>query len=822
MSGTDRRRRASPEARPRRSRRLSVGRQHSSGGWLLGAAALLIPVHAHALGGDEAKRRATTAIQGVEQSQGQIAQAVTRAKAVPKMTPSKRIAAAEVLMRSGDNERAIELFSQVKELHRQGKAPAAADADATFLLGEAYFKTKQYLSARRQFREVTDGASDRSYLRYAGRSISRLVDIALRTEDFESLDDVFARLSKLPSSDGSGSLEYARGKAHYAKGDLSQAKSALGGVGGATRYHHQAEYLRGVIAVKEAAPPPPAEGEEAEAKPKEGAARRSKRYAAAIQQFRKVTRMSADTSRHRHVIDLAWMAIGRLFYESDEYLDAAEAYSHVDRSSPEFTNMLFELAWVYVRLNDYARAQRALEVLSIADPKSMHIADGSLLRADLMLRSGKFDRALALYQSVRSEFDPLREQVDRFLKSTTDPAVYYDKLVKDDLEQGLEDKLPPLAIEWAREAAEGDRVFALIDDVGKSRKLVRKSRALVRKLNAALSSPTRAKAFPELKAGLEAAVMLLNRLTIARADLARGMDDANSSKLSGEIGSVRAKRRALMKRLKWLPVDPSDFAKREVSGDRQWNKVSQKLQQQVIEADRLQAMINGLKRVLRDADQYGVVRNADSRQRFEKEIAANEKDLEGYRQRIKLYREAIELGRAQIGFGDQRYIDDANMRAEFKKLLAREVELAAQGRGGSSLQTYARSIQPLLVRADRAEAQIEQAKAKLDAQVAASAAKLLQQVNAESKNLDTYAARLDELDLEARVLVGEVAMRNFALVRDRFKNIVLRADTGVVQHAWEVREAQRTRVIRLQRERAREQKNLDDELREVLDDAGDE
>ena len=77
------------------------------------------------------------------------------------------------------------------------------------------------------------------------------------------------------------------------------------------------------------------------------------------------------------------------------------------------------------------------------------------------------------------------------------------------------------------------------------------------------------------------------------------------------------------------------------------------------------------------------------------------------------------------------------------------------------------------------------------------------------------------LDQQARLLVGEIAMKNFALVRDRVKNIVLRADVGIVQQAWEVREEQRVRVRNLQRERAREEQNLNDELREVLDDSED-
>jgi len=43
-----------------------------------------------------------------------------------------------------------------------------------------------------------------------------------------------------------------------------------------------------------------------------------------------------------------------------------------------------------------------------------------------------------------------------------------------------------------------------------------------------------------------------------------------------------------------------------------------------------------------------------------------------------------------------------------------------------------------------------------------------------------------------------------------------------VQEAWEVREEQALRVRNLQRERAREEQTLNDELREVLDDAEEE
>lgn len=782
---------------------------------------------AFALSASEAQGRATLAVQGVESA---MTSAPPDSKLIIKpATPAERIAAGDMLLRNKDYDRAIEALSKVLELYRQGKAPETAYADASLMLGEAYMSTKQYLSARRHFRDLLDNGARSPYDGFVGKALSRLVDIALRTDDLPSLDYVFERLSKLPATDRSGSLAYARAKALYAKKDYSAAKAAVNAVPAGSSFTLQAQYLLGVVLLKEtlaqtpaapvaaAAPVVPAAGAAA---PAPAAPPPDTRFVQAIEQFRKVTRIPATTPEQEHVVDLAWMAIGRLFYETNNYLDSVEAYSHVGRNSPEFSTTLYELAWVFVRLGDYSRAQRALEVLTITDPNNLELADGQLLRADLMLRSGDFQNALNLYRNVREHFDPIRKSVDDFLASTSDPAVYYDKLTADEATMATETKLPKVVLEWARAQAEDQHVFGMIDDVTRSRELVKSSRKLAVKLDAVLSVPTRAKAFPELRSGIQYAMSLSNKIAKARATLAEGMDDV-AGDAGGELGRLRSERRALQKRLGWLPVSDGDFLRRDDVGDRQWNKVSQVLQSLTVEADKLAAIVNGLKRVLKDADQYGVTSDANSRARFKLEIEANERDLATYNKRIEDYRDAIENGRAQIGFGDQRYVDDDDARKKFREVFSREVALVAAGQDSSSAGDYAKGIQSLLGRADIDEQRLDATRAKLEKQALEQAQQLRQKIAAEVVALETYAQNLDGLDQQARLLVGEIAMKNFALVRDRVKNIVLRADVGIVQQAWEVREEQRLRVRNLQRERAREEQNLNDELREVLDDSED-
>ena len=177
--------------------------------------------------------------------------------------------------------------------------------------------------------------------------------------------------------------------------------------------------------------------------------------------------------------------------------------------------------------------------------------------------------------------------------------------------------------------------------------------------------------------------------------------------LAASSRSVRQERRTLMKRLGWLPVTASDFAKRDESGDRQWNKVSQALQELTVEADKLGAIINGLKRVMTEGSQFGVNPDPATRERFRLEIEANERDLEGYRKRIQEYRDGIDMGRAQSGFGDQRFVEDDQVRRRFREVFAREVALTAGGQDTGDAASYAKSIQSTLARADTLELALE-------------------------------------------------------------------------------------------------------------------
>lgn len=753
----------------------------------------------------------------VDRESGSVQAAIEKAKA-QRYSAEQRVANGEILYRTKDYARAIVVFGEVMEEFPN----TPSYPDALWLRGETFYAQKEYLSARRDYRALVDRYQEPRFNPYLGKALARLVDVSLRTNDLKALDEVFQKMSLVPPAQADGALLYAKGKGLYFKGDYAGSLAALQSVPNGNPYAHQARYFQGMNAIKQARPnAPPALPPNA---PPDAALRVAPtNYKLAIEQFRVATELPPDTDEHKQVIDLAWMAIGRLHYEMENYTQAAEAYSKVGRDSPEFGTMLYELAWVYVRLGDVQRAERALEVLQVADPSSPLVGDGTLLRADLLLRAGAFDKSLQLYLSVREQFEPMRAKLESFIDSTSEPSVYYEKISQQQLDVlDQNEQIPPLAIRWAREAEDGPMAFAVIDDVNVCKSLLRQSYQLIDKLNIILNASNRVRAFPELQAGEERALSLLNRLSKMRLTIAKGMDDEEPRELQGDIGTAREQRRRAQAVISDLPLTTADFAARDYAGMRQWNTVSQELSRRAVEVDHLNATINGLRRMMKEDAQRGVARSPADVQRFNTELDENERLLKQRQAEVSELRRQIEIGRAQIGIGDARYQNDAEARAQFRDALEREVQLASSGAGGDSAQRYAGKLRGTLEQARSVEDKLVQQFAELERQVAARIGEVQNKVETERLKINGFNMTLGVYDAEARDLVGQVAKRNFGLVRDKFRGIILRADVGITEQAWEVREEELERVHNLQTERAREEQLLDEELREVLDDAGEQ
>lgn len=721
-------------------------------------------------------------------------------KAQPSLFRSaeQMIADGELLFRLRDYPRAILVFSQIQEKYPDNKP---AFAEAVYRSGEALYATRDYLSARTKFRVVADRAKEAEFRPYASRAIARLVDIAMRVDDpkdTKTSDEVLARINALPPGDVDSTILYAKGKVLYFKQDFDAAKATLATVGADGGFQHQSKFILGVIALKQSQPG---------------------KYQSAIDQFYKVTELPGDTDEHREVVDLAWIAIGRLFYEMEDLDKAILAYDHVDKTSKHFDTRLYEQAWVYVRQENMEKARRALDLLTLTNPDGPYAIEGELLKADILLRKAEFKKALETYEKVRDDLDPMRKRVEDYLGSGKTAAEYYDKLTGTNFD-ALDgpDTLPPIVIKWAKEQQDGALAFSVVESVQQTKELLTQAQDMLDKLQAVVKGPNKLKAAPELKGSYEKLLGLINRVSKARATIGEGLDDVEPADLSGDLGAVREQRRRLQKQILGLPVDDQGFQKREDEAIAQWRAVSQDLQKRNIEVQMAQVKIDALRRYLKNkVTDKGTPIPPEQLEDYRKKLDDEEIEVKRLRAEVDLLRKQVEIGKAQIGTGDARFQMDADAREQYRDLLEKEVALVQAQLGGAA-KSYAANASAALARArtieDKAVTQMKSLESQIDNQLSSIRATL----DAEQAALAGYKEQLAKFDDEAREVVGGVAKRNFGLVKEKLQTLVMRAERGIIDQAWNEREVRKMILRDRQVELKEAERLLDDELKQITND----
>lgn len=707
----------------------------------------------------------------------------------------ERLTDGELFYRLRDYVRASIIFTDIVDNH----ASHTAFADALFLLADSLFRAGDYLGARTRFREVIARSNEPRFRPFVQRSLGRLIEIAIHTRDFEGIDEVFRQLATLPPSEVEAATTYFRAKYLFSQAvptedvlrdptararidtaRLDEARASFEAVASGSPYYPQALYFVGVIHTLR------------------------EQYPQAIAAFTRVLRSESTTPEHDDVAELARLALGRLYYETDQIAQSIEAYQSIPRTSSRADIALYEMAWAYIRLGDAVRAERALEVLSIASPDSRFIPDGKLLRGNLLLRNGRLEEAQRVFDEVHAEFNPIRRDLDDMMRAhDADPLGFFRSLVHDNLEVfDANAFLPPSAQRWGRMEGDMNRALETLSDLAQARQLVNETAQLVERLNAALRAPNRVAVFADLRRQLERATQLRNRIARARRGILAGEGGG-----SGALAEVRARRRELERELDRMPTTDEQLAAQDDEVLGQVRRLERELARLEVELLGIEARVTGIEHYLESPNRTP---SPDSDAAVRAEVALHRASVRDYRRQIQELRIALEGARIQVGVGDDRYRRQDQIRAEYNRLVEREREL-----GGASDPRR----DELLRRLASAERRLDQREGELERAAEERTAELRRQIAEESRRVAEYQEALARLDAEAEDVVGAVTYHNFRLAQRRFYDLVLRADVGRIDVAWAVREEHRMRVETLTRERQRELQALDDDFREITDDA---
>ena len=708
----------------------------------------------------------------------------------------ERLTDGELYLRLEDYLRAAILFTDIVDHYPTHRAYP----EALFLLGESLFLAGDYLGARKRYAQVIERSDEPPFAPYLQRSLSRLIEIAIYTRDFRDIDGYFARLEALPSASLSVTTAYFRAKYLYNRAvpvddvlnapptapirglDLPRLELARKGfvaIPTGTEFSLRSKYFVGVIHTLR--------GEHLDA----------------IAAFHGVLGQEPANELERAVVELTYLALGRLYYETEQLQQAVEAYRAVDQTSGHFDHAQFELAWTYIRMGDAIQAERALEVLSVAAPESPLNADGKILRGDLLARVGRYEEAEVVFDEVRETFGPIRDELERQRREHPDLHAYFRRVVRENLEDfDIDDFLPRSAHRWIELEADHERALGVLADLSETKKLVRETDELAERITAALAAPNRVAIFSDLRRQRERSTGLRNRAAQARGDWI----DAEAQKVGGDRGQVeraRAKRSALQTAVLKMPTATEDFIDRDLEMLEEYDVAERDLQALRVEILGLEARIVASRRGLLAVDPAKA-----NPTKLGAQLAEHEADAARYEEELTGIRRKLEVGRLQVGVGDKRYQADDETRAAFIAAVERERRTA--GTGGAQYDAAFRRIQAL-------EAQLDQRDAEIADAARRRVSEMLVVVKEENANLVRYRSALSSLEGETVDVVGAITYLSFNRIHARFYDLVLRADVGKVDVSWARREDHRLRMDTLTRDRARELQALDDEFRDVMD-----
>jgi TolA-binding protein len=710
----------------------------------------------------------------------------------------RRFSDGEIQYLLGDWTAASVLFYDLVSDPRFTKHPRYPDA--LFYLSDSLLQQQNYIGARLYLRELLSLPPTERYK----DALSRYLNVASRLNQFEGIDEYIEQARKLSGGQLPPELAYVYAKWLFKRTDLkseeriAKAREAFEPLlrSNIRAVRLQSAYHLGVLSVQQ--------GD----------------YPEAIKRFRELASLPASDPEEIRIHELANLSLGRLLYETGNLDEALDRYQEIPRDSESFVDSLYEVAWTYVKKEDFQRAKNAIDILLLVDPESRLAPDAQLLQGHLQLKLQQYDGATETYQGVISTYGPVRQQLDELLTRTQDPVAYFDNLLsRTERTLDLSSILPPVALRYAKTQEEVSSAVALITDLDSGRKGVTEARGLATRILQALDERG-LETFPELQEGYTRADAVESGLTRVEQVLVGLESSAVLEHLTPEerekLESVRKERERLAQRFALLPSTQRELEERRARMQASVDALDREAFRLGYELQSLRAIATAVRKWVEDT-------RAERKTPPEEEVQ--------FLAQLQTEQEALEALQTELERTRAKLADERNnvatsvageelIRQQFYEVLQKEHSLVASfaGRLPEDVGALMTRVQEVRERTDGLRNRVTTAKNVLRGQLERRGRVIRDKVQAEQRLLTQYDTEVATVSGNARNLVGRIAYDSFRRVRQQFYDLVLKGDVGVVDVAFTRKQDKTVEIQRLSAQKDQELRALERDFKEVLKD----
>lgn len=667
--------------------------------------------------------------------------------------------------------------------------------EALYYLAQSLYQLNQLGASRVYFQRLVD----RRDRRYLDDAVRQLILIADKTRNWETIDaqvEVLRSRGKL-----SPTIAYIYMKSLLRQGEPLQAKEVLEAIAKQDNLWAKARYVAAVCDVQL--------GRFAEAR-------------AGFDELRRIPNAYQDAAEIR---DLSAMNVGRLYLEEGDLTNAIDAYQQVSRDSELFERALYEVTWTFVRaaaqtedekqrVREFEKAVRALDILLLAERERPVVPEARLLLGNIRLRMDAFEAATIAFTKVVDVYAPVQDDLAALTEDDATPEEYYEEVVERQRSGGS--LLPDLALKWAANENELNEALGVVGDLNESDAWLAESKELVQTLLKALESEQRAAFFPGLRDVQVKAVEAKNTLFALRSRLVAVERSIVAGELTPEqrqeLETLVAERNRLEPEYQKLPQRIEEYKDQADTMRAEMRSLSRQVHQVDLELTLHQRELVELTRLLSaKTDEMSEQQIADTQDGIDLEARAVD-ELLALSRALKA---EIDRKRQLISDTSERGSDAEALRRRYEETVEREQQILEVAMGRSDSELADRIQRQERVLAGYSE-ELERFNERLDRVVRDKAKEIISDVMVQRRIIESLDQDSSQTRRVAQRVVGQVAVESLAEVQDQFRDIVLRADVGIVDVAWKEKEATTREITENVSAQRRELERFDAEFREVL------
>ena len=677
----------------------------------------------------------------------------------------KRLQNGIVLQAAGDHQRAEYVFMDILA-HEEWRGKPEYQA-AQYQLAYSLYEDGYYRFSQRYLIDLlkTGVGSERT------DGVVLLLQVAQHTGDWA---EVNAALSEVSDFSRTPAYLYIMGRAMFLQGDYDTARTCLQSIADNTdEWGVKARYMLGVLDVI------------------------AQDFDSALAHFDSVNSSILKFRGSDDVQALAMLAKARIYYELTQWSKALDCYQKVSENSKYFADVLYEMGWTHVRLEDYLAAQQKFELLLLAYPEDKHALETRRLMADLKRELGQYDEALASYQKIIDEFDPVMEQMESEASQLEARKIRLQQIIESEQFNNVQ-IVPERAKGLIAVGTDVDRVEVMIDSLCESDANTIESDNIVAEINAALMSEQTVRNLPEFQHYTQSA------------------DDIRVNAL----------------------ITGYEFTN-DYSGV----------------SDQLRDLVNDIRKLPRNMRERQIIANLKNSEREERDARLHNLKLQikNLSNKAKILKKWIDTGHTSLSENEReslnnQIIDYENQIAQLEPLVNSIESKIAQFRSNAinasadgNVSGEIESFQNLLLQQWASD--LSSADGDYRDLISADKNILTRLDNFNNNVNDSIQSRVSEfrvrLEREAELLqaekeryqtmksnvgetAGEISARYWQSVYEQIRDMVLNADLGMVDIAWLQKDARSKALSAAMEERKKEREVLEQDFKQFLKESGQE